>query len=78
MFTGKKHSEDTKKKIAESRKKYVGKKHPRYGAEWTDEQRVKYMLTVQQKRQEEENLKLFLLKYQSEYLNFQKKLNKVK
>lgn len=75
-FTGLKHTEETKKKIAESRKKYVGKNHPRYGAEWTSEQRVKYMLTLQARRQEEENIKMFLLKYHQQYLDFQKKNNK--
>lgn len=78
MFKGKKHTDETKLKIAESRKKYIGKKHPRYGAEWTDDQRVKYMMTLQQRKTEEENVKLFLLKYQEQYLQFQKKLTKTK
>lgn len=75
MFTNHRHSEETKKKIAASRKKYAGKNHPRFGAEWSDEQRVKYMLTLQLRKQEEENVKLFLLKYQQQYLAFQKQQN---
>jgi hypothetical protein len=76
MFKGRKHTAEAKKKISDARKLYIGKKHPRYGAEWTDEQRVKYMLTLQQRRVEEENIKLFLVKYQSQYLEFQQKNNK--
>jgi hypothetical protein len=69
-FKGKTHSEETKKKIAESRKKYVGKKHPRYGAEWTDEQRAKFILTMHNKRLEDQKLKMFLIKYDSQFRRF--------
>lgn len=70
-FTGKKHSEETKRKISLSRKKYTGKNHPRYGAEWTEEQRAKYILTMHHIRQEENRIKMFLIKYDSLYRNFQ-------
>ena len=69
-FTGKKHSEETKQKIAASRKKYIGKKHPRFGAEWTDDQRAKYILTMHQRRLEEKNIKMFLIKYDGLYRKF--------
>jgi hypothetical protein len=69
-FTGKKHSEETKNKIAASRKKYIGKKHPRFGAEWTDDQRAKYILTMHQRREEEKNIKMFLIKYDGLYRKF--------
>lgn len=72
-FTGKKHTEETKRKIAKSRKKYVGKNHPRTGSSWTEEQRVKYMLTMEKLKQEEQNIKLFLLTHQKQFLDFQKK-----
>ena len=72
-FKGKSHSEETKKKIAASRKKYVGKNHPRFGAEWTDEQRAKYILTMHQKQLEEKQLKMFLIKYDSQFRNFKNK-----
>ena len=73
-FKGKSHSEETKKKIAESRKKYVGKKHPRYGAEWSDDQRAKYILTMHQKRLEEQQVKSFLIKYDSQFRRFKEKV----
>ena len=69
-FTGKKHSEETKRKISESRKKYKGKNHPRFGAEWTDEQRAKYILTMHQRRLEDNQVKMFLIKYDSEFRRF--------
>lgn len=69
-FIGKKHSEETKKKISASRKKYTGKNHPRYNAEWTDDQRSKYILTMYQRKEEEKKIKLFLIKYDSLYKNF--------
>lgn len=75
-FTGKKHSEETKRKISESRKKYVGKNHPRYGAEWTDDQRAKYILTMHQIREEDKRIKMFLIKYDSLYRKFQQEYNK--
>jgi hypothetical protein len=69
-FAGKKHTEETKRKIAESRKKYIGKKHPRFGAEWTDEQRAKYILSMHHRREEERNIKMFLIKYDSLFRKF--------
>lgn len=75
-FTGKKHSEKTKKKISESRKKYKGENHPRFGANWTDEQRAKYILTTFQRREEEKKIKMFLVKYDNLYKNFQLENNK--
>ena len=69
-FTGKKHTEETKQKIAASRKKYIGKKHPRFGAEWTDDQRARYILTMHQRRLEEKNIKMFLIKYDGLYRKF--------
>ncbi len=64
-----KHSEETKKKISNAMK---GKKHPRSGAEWTDEQRLKYSLTIYDKQQREQALKMFLIKHNSEWTQFQK------
>ena len=69
-FAGKKHSQETKDRIAASRKKYVGKKHPRYGAEWSDDQRAKYTLTMHQKKFEEQQIKSFLIKHDSEFRRF--------
>ena len=66
-FTGRKHSEESKAKIAASRKKYKGKNHPRFGAEWTDEQRAKFILTCHQRKQKEEKIKMFLMKYPDLY-----------
>jgi hypothetical protein len=77
-FTGKKHTEETKRKIAESRKKYIGKKHPRYGAEWTDEQRAKYILTMHQRRLEDNQIKMFLIKYDSQFRRFKENNNLTK
>lgn len=70
MFKGK-HTEETKRKISESRKKYKGKDHPRYGSEWTDEQRAKYVITMHQRRLEENRIKMFLIKYDALYRKFQ-------
>jgi hypothetical protein len=75
-FKGKQHSEKTKKKISDSRKKYRGEKHPRFGANWTDEQRAKYILTTFQRREEEKRIKMFLVKYDNLYKNFQLENNK--
>jgi hypothetical protein len=69
-FTGKKHTEETKRKIAQSRKNYKGKNHPRYNAVWDDDQRAKYILTMHHRRQEEEKIKMFLIKYDSLYRKF--------
>jgi len=77
-FTGKRHTEETKKKIAESRKKYIGKKHPRYGAEWTDEQRAKYLLTMHQRKLEDNQVKMFLIKYDSQFRRFKENNNLTK
>ncbi len=71
----KKHTDESKKKISESRQKYTGEKHPRYGSEWTDEQRAKYILTMYQRREEEKRIKMFLIKYDSLYRKFQQELN---
>lgn len=70
MFKGK-HTEETKRKISESRKKYRGEKHPRFGSEWTDEQRAKYILTMHEKRREEQRIKMFIIKYDSLFKKFQ-------
>jgi hypothetical protein len=75
-FKGKQHSEKTKKKISDSRKKYSGENHPRFGANWTDEQRAKYILTTFQRREEEKRIKMFLVKYDNLYKNFQLENNK--
>jgi hypothetical protein len=69
-FTGKKHSDKTKKKISDSRKAYTGKDHPRYGAEWSDEQRAKFILSTFQRREEEKRIKMFLIRYDNLYKNF--------
>ena len=69
-FKGKTHSEETKRKIGQSRKNYVGKNHPRYGAEWSDEQRAKFILTMHNKRLEDQKLKMFLIKYDSQFRKF--------
>ena len=69
-FTGKKHSEKTKKKISESRKKYRGENHPRFGAEWTDEQRAKFILSAHQRKLEEKQIKMFLIKHNELYTKF--------
>jgi hypothetical protein len=69
-FKNKKHTPETKKKISDSRKLFTGKKHPRYGAEWNDDQRAKYILTMHHRRQEEKNIKMFLIKYDSLYRKF--------
>jgi len=69
-FKNKKHTPETKKKISDSRKAFSGKKHPRYGAVWDDDQRAKYILTMHHRRQEEEKIKMFLIKYDSLYRKF--------
>jgi translation initiation factor 2 alpha subunit (eIF-2alpha) len=69
-FKGKTHSEETKRKIALSRKKYTGKNHPRFGAEWTDEQRAKYILTMHHLKEEDKKVKMFLIKYDSLFRKF--------
>lgn len=69
-FKGKRHSDETKKKIAESRKKYKGRNHPRFGAEWSDDQRAKFILTMHNKRLEDQKLKMFLIKYDSQFRKF--------
>jgi hypothetical protein len=69
-FKNKKHSEATKKKISESRKKYRGAKHPRFGAEWTDEQRAKFILSMHQRALEEKRVKMFLIKHNELYTKF--------
>lgn len=74
MFKGK-HTEETKKKISQSRNKYKGEKHPRFGAEWTDEQRAKYILTMYQRREEEKRIKMFLIRYDSLYRKFKSENN---
>ena len=71
MFTGKKHTEESKAKIAASRKKYRGAKHPRYGAEWSDDQRAKFILTCHHRKQEDEKIKMFLIKHNDLYAKFQ-------
>lgn len=68
-----KHSEETKKKISESRKKYKGKKHPRYGATWTDEQKAKFILSMHQRAVEEKQIKMFLIKHNELYTKFLEK-----
>lgn len=73
MFKGK-HTEETKRKISESRKKYRGEKHPRFGSEWTDEQRAKYILTMHEKRREEQRIKMFIIKYDSLFKKFQQEI----
>jgi len=73
MFKGP-HSEETKRKISASRKKYSGKNHPRYGATWNDEQRAKYILTMHHIREEEKKIKMFLIKYDGLYRKFQQEL----
>ena len=78
MFTGKKHTEESKAKIAASRKKYRGKLHPRFGAEWTDEQRAKFILTCHQRKQEEKQIKMFLIKHNELYEKFLLETNKRK
>lgn len=70
MFTGKKHTEESKRRISESRKKYKGKNHPRFGAEWTDDQRAKFILTCHQRKQEEKQVKMFLIKHNELYEKF--------
>ena len=72
-FIGKTHTDETKRKISKSRIKYTGKNHPRAGACWTDEQRVKYMLTMEHRKHEDQTMKLFLLKHHQQYIDFQKK-----
>ena len=74
-FTGR-HTEETKKKISESRKKYKGKKHPRYGATWTDEQKAKFILSMHQRAVEEKRIKMFLIKHNELYTKFQEQQNK--
>jgi hypothetical protein len=69
-FTNKKHTDATKKKISDSRKNYKGKDHPRYGAEWSDEQRAKFILSTFQRREEEKRIKMFLIRYDNLYKNF--------
>ena len=69
-FTGKKHSDKTKKKISESRKKYRGEKHPRFGASWDDEQRAKFILSMHQRAVEEKQIKMFLIKHNELYTKF--------
>jgi hypothetical protein len=78
MFTGKKHTEESKRRISESRKKYKGKNHPRFGAEWTDEQRAKFILTCHQRKQEEKQVKMFLIKHNELYEKFLLETNKRK
>lgn len=75
MFKGP-HSEETKRKISLSRKKYAGKNHPRFGATWNDDQRAKYILTMHQIREEEKKIKMFLIKYDGLYRKFQSELKK--
>lgn len=70
-FLGKKHSNETKAKIAASRRKYRGKKHPRFGATWTDEQRAKFILSVHQNKMEEKQIKMFLIKHNELFTKFQ-------
>ena len=71
MFTGKKHTEETKAKIAASRKKYKGKNHPRFGASWDDDQRAKFILTCHQRKQEEKQVRMFLIKHHALFTKFQ-------
>jgi hypothetical protein len=78
MFTGKKHTEESKRRISESRKKYKGKNHPRFGAEWTDEQRAKFILTCHQRKQEERQVRMFLIKHNELYEKFLLETNKRK
>jgi hypothetical protein len=78
MFTGKKHTEESKRRISESRKKYRGKHHPRFGAEWTDEQRAKFILTCHQRKQEEKQVRMFLIKHNELYEKFLLETNKRK
>jgi hypothetical protein len=78
MFTGKKHSEEAKRKISESRKKYKGKNHPRFGASWDDEQRAKFILTCHQRKQEEKQVQMFLIKHNELYEKFLLETNKRK
>ena len=68
MSFNQRHTEETKKKISAAMK---GRKHPRYGAEWTSEQRIKFQLTVYNRQREETLLRLFLEKYQKQWLEFQ-------
>lgn len=63
-----KHSDATKQKISRAMK---GKKHPRFGAEWTDEQRVKFQLTVYNRKLQEQLLKNFILQHNAAWEQFQ-------
>jgi hypothetical protein len=76
-FKGRTHSEAAKKKISDSRKNYKGENHPRFGSEWTDEQRAKFILTSHQRQLEEKQMKMFIIKYDSEFKKFQA-TNKIK
>jgi hypothetical protein len=69
MFKGP-HSQETKIKISQSRKKYSGKNHPRYGATWNDDQRAKYILTMHDLREQDKKIKMFLIKYDGLYRKF--------
>jgi hypothetical protein len=69
MFKGP-HSQETKIKISQSRKKYSGKNHPRYGATWNDDQRAKYILTMHDLREQDKKIKMFLIKYDALYRKF--------
>lgn len=64
-------SEEHKKKIAESRAKFIGKKAPRYGQKWSQEQRIKHQLTAYHNREREKQLKMFLILYNQEWEKFQ-------
>jgi hypothetical protein len=78
MFTGKKHTEESKLKISQSRKKYRGKNHPRFGAEWTSDQRAKFILTCHQRKIEEKQVKMFLITHNALYEKFLLETNKRK
>lgn len=71
-FTGRKHSPETKARIAASMKQYKGTSHPKYGTEWSAEQRDKYNDTIMNKQLASEAFTHFLVAYQANREAFRK------